>query len=195
MPLLLVLFWEKQSLRASILNPFCISIFVIAAESACSSLRRFKSRCFCRPASPCEWWQHCLYFPSIFKSGHVEGVKQGGSVNPFRKQGELNQARYYYLHSSGCCCCCPNHKFHDRYDYIYFYISQGISFWITSINCKSQFACLKGSKRVYGEYFMRENWVELVFVLALHSEVMSPFQKWIHIAETQEIRFIYDFLC
>ena len=97
MPLLLVLFWEKQSLRASILNPFCISIFVIAAESACcSSLRRFKSRCFCRPASPCEWWhQHCLYFPSIFKSGHVEGVKQGGSVNPFRKQGELNQARYY----------------------------------------------------------------------------------------------------
>ena len=32
MPLLLVLFWEKQSLRASILNPFCISIFVIAAE-------------------------------------------------------------------------------------------------------------------------------------------------------------------
>ena len=97
------------------MNPFCISIFVIAACSTVAAAAAEDSNqdvfvlLFLASA----------YISLQFSKVDVEGVKQGGSVNPFRKQGELKLA------SSGCC---PNHKFHDRYDYIYFYISQGISF-------------------------------------------------------------------
>ena len=72
-------------MRASILNPFCISIFVIAACSTVAAAAAEDSNqdvfvlLFLASA----------YISLQFSKVDVEGVKQGGSVNPFRKQGGI----------------------------------------------------------------------------------------------------------
>ena len=75
------------------MNPFCISIFVIAAENQPAVASEDSNQDVFVLLLLASGGSSIAYiFPSIFKSGHVEGVKQGGSVNPFRKQGGIESS-------------------------------------------------------------------------------------------------------